>query len=380
MARTDPGHDRPSEYRLFGAFRFLLATMVVAQHASSLLPVVVSRAIGPLEIGGTAVYAFFIVSGFVISEAASATYRSRPAAFLLNRVLRLYPTYLVALLASALVMSAAAARFVPGMGESPITPERFASPTVLANAMALFPFWKAVQNHLGVPEILEQGWALRVEFLYYAFMAVALFIGVRSRAGLAPVLAVSGLSLLVVVALAWRQVGGSAFENVPYFVFGTALFFMSAKRGASPVAAGIALGAIGMILLHLLGRPATFGDSHFARDRWGELALLTILVSLMLTLSRVSVRSRRLIRTDRWLGDLTYPLYLMHWAVLIAAKTWMPHASLLTTLIAFAGCCAVSWASVVGIERPIGLLRARLRRGLPSQPSRTFEPVSAVPS
>ena len=244
--------------------------------------------------------------------------------------------------------------------------------------MALFPFWKLVESHLGIPEILEQGWALRVEFLFYGVVALGLLVTTQLRIGLAPVLATAGTVLLVAVTVVPNHAAGSALENAPYFVLGAALFWLEDGKRRRWGAALIGLCAAVLIVAEMVARPATFGLGHFFRDGRGELLLLAGLTTVFVVLAHIRIESCSLIRMDRVLGDLTYPLYLLHWAVLIAVKTWMPHASLLSTVVAFGLSCALSCFVLAAVERPISALRAHLR-----QPHRSLfrmGKIAALPS
>ncbi len=61
-------------------FRFSLALMVMSEHLSGIVPA---------QAGRLAVEAFFCISGFLISMVATTRYAGRPAAFLVNRFLRI---------------------------------------------------------------------------------------------------------------------------------------------------------------------------------------------------------------------------------------------------------------------------------------------------
>src|SRR5690242_14321699 len=95
-------------YRPFGTLRTLLALLVLLQHVGH---------VGPIEMqanwswatGSVAVLVFFVLSGFVITEAAENTYWKRPLRFAANRALRIIPQYVMslALSISAIAMAAA---------------------------------------------------------------------------------------------------------------------------------------------------------------------------------------------------------------------------------------------------------------------------------
>jgi peptidoglycan/LPS O-acetylase OafA/YrhL len=79
-----------------GIIRVLLAIAVVVGHASSVVP---NRA--PKMTGGTAsVEMFYMISGFYMAMVLNRKYRGPGSTwvFYMNRLLRLYPTYLAVLL------------------------------------------------------------------------------------------------------------------------------------------------------------------------------------------------------------------------------------------------------------------------------------------
>ena len=70
-------------YRVVGLFRLMLATAVVCGHAGWLTGG--DNPIGRLLGARNAVLLFFVMSGFVLTEAAATYYRNRPWAFAANR-------------------------------------------------------------------------------------------------------------------------------------------------------------------------------------------------------------------------------------------------------------------------------------------------------
>src|SRR5436305_1931213 len=80
-----------------GYLRFYLATSVFVWHFAS-------RWTGTFMFSFTAVFCFFIISGFYMSLILNGPYRTAGLrAFYFNRALRLYPTYLAALLVAAML-------------------------------------------------------------------------------------------------------------------------------------------------------------------------------------------------------------------------------------------------------------------------------------
>ena len=95
--------DAAYPYRYFGVFRLMLATLVMMQHfGDDLAPYELTVALAPYTVGDVAVVVFFALSGFVITEAVDAVYRVRPLPFLANRLLRIVPHFLLALVLTML--------------------------------------------------------------------------------------------------------------------------------------------------------------------------------------------------------------------------------------------------------------------------------------
>jgi peptidoglycan/LPS O-acetylase OafA/YrhL len=78
-----------------GTIRLLLAVSVVITHSAPVFGV-------RLLSGDMAVTAFFMVSGFLMALILETRYVGRTGAFYLNRILRIYPAYFVALAGSVL--------------------------------------------------------------------------------------------------------------------------------------------------------------------------------------------------------------------------------------------------------------------------------------
>ena len=104
---------------------------------------------------------FFVVSGYVITS--SVTRSPKPSGFAINRVARLYPAYVVAVLVSAVTITV----FSLGVA-APTVPE------VLVN-LTMF------QAFFGVSHIDGVYWTLAVELVFYAMVLVALWTGGWAR-------------------------------------------------------------------------------------------------------------------------------------------------------------------------------------------------------
>jgi peptidoglycan/LPS O-acetylase OafA/YrhL len=313
--------DGAYRYRYFGGFRLLLAALVMIQHfAADLAPAPLAAALAPYAVGSMAVLAFFALSGFVITEAVDTVYRNRARPFLTNRLLRIVPHFLLAV---ALSMAAHALfRAVGGehlWRSQPSFPgTAFALPNMVLNFAGIVPG----MDRFIAYNFLDITWAVRVEMAFYLGMAVCIAIGrlLPWRHGFA---AVAGALLLLLLPLTWRAmhgIGPAMLVFVPYFAFGGGLYFATTGSRAGWLTV---LVTVPVMLWHQVGQLAQAASTQpVPPSVTGNLLILAALLAGMTALGFARIGRGREI--DRWLGNLTYPLYLYHEVVLIVLLTFSP--------------------------------------------------------
>ena len=280
-----------------------------------------------IEFGGAGVVVFFLVSGYIITQVLM---RESPGVFLVRRFFRIYPLYICAVLLEAANRYRSGAPFV-GVG-------------VLLQQMSLFGDLFQTPHALAGVE-----WTLRVEVLFYLFMAALKWGGVidgRASRAMPAVLAVAVAGLFLMPCVPGRWAWCYAYLNLygPFLLLGSYLFlYQNARAG---IGSCLSMGALVMlgywILLPQLQPPTS--QSHFAA--YGVLIFLLLWWSR----SRLSIGAVGLA-----LSELTYAVYLFHnWlypSLATQAGRWMqaPWAIHITALAVLLGVC---WLAVRGIERP----------------------------
>lgn len=372
---TDTAHHsaaRPAAqagYVPFGAFRLLLSLLVVLQHAAAQLGTPgIRAAVGPFEPGSTAVFVFFVLSGTIIADAVDHTYRSRPFAFLANRLMRIVPSYAVAL---AVTLAVAALAFACGLGPiaadgSTLQPGDLVSPRVIAaNLAAVLP---GVPHGLfgePVPMLIPIVWAVRIEVLFYVAYFAAVLISTTGGIGLGRVLSVFGAAALVAAVASVETGAGAALANAPFFVLGVAAHRLLARDrtfdGGAVIAGLFAAGALVLSLWRIASLDPVIAGTAQVRVTPVEIGLFIGLITLFANLATVRLEPGAWVRADRRLGDLTYPLYLNHMAVvsLAAAATVVPSAGGMAVASALA--IVASWLIAAPTEPVIARLRDRIR-------------------
>lgn len=329
-------------YRPLGAYRFLLAAMVAVSHTHLLAGGSLSAVLEPLGLGNMAVMSFFVLSGFVISEAIAVYYCGRPGAFLVNRLLRIFPPFLVAL-GFSLLVHWGVVQLVELQLFDPLSDSQrksiFTAQNILANALCLVVIYGL--SHLGL--VLDYlfvrfVWAVAVELHFYYVAATLLFCSeltsFRKAEARVPLLWWGVAALFVALfLLSMASPGKLLFYAVwiPYFALGVAIFHLAAGH-KEPDTHVLNLGFLVRHQWRIWGGLAAIGVNWHAYaymsknpGNWAAVgvAILNLLAVILYFLGRTTT-SGRMKALDRWVGDITYQLYLNHYAVSIATLSLVP--------------------------------------------------------
>lgn len=365
-------------YRPLGIYRFTLAGMVVVSHTHILSGGNLSVFLGHLGIGTMAVMAFFVLSGFVIAEALATYYSGRPGAFLVNRFLRIFPPFFLALGFSLLIHWN-----ISQLGElqffDPLSNGQrslmFSTENIIANALCLIIIYGL--SHFGL--ILDYlfvrfVWAVAVELHFYyvaaAFVYFLQLVKDRKLSAYTPLISwISAVLFVILFILAMVAPHKLLFYAVwiPYFVLGMAIFhlitqekyvghcYLSLTRNRWMVWGTLAVIGVNWHAYNYMSKnPANWVGV--------DLVVLNILVVAMLLLSRCTIKGR-FKAVDRWIGDITYPLYLNHYAVSIATLSLAPveYRGLPLFMANFITCIVVSICLSYVSEPITRKLRSRIR-------------------
>lgn len=291
---------------------------------------------------------FFLVSGYIVSQAADGDRRS---AFALKRAARLLPVMIIAVAATLAVSALNAARGVPGPPE--LVPEQAYSWHAIAEAVGLGPTFGGIS-------VLFVLWTLNVEYQWYLLLWAA--IGPLTRRPVASTLALM-VAVLLLIDFGPGRVGPFSFsvENLTYvFVILIGRWIYLTVRGAVSWAwaAGGILACIG---LYAFTRWPYDGIEEFsgAHPRIAAVLWATLILIVLL----------RFVRTTPWrpigfVADVSYGIYLFHIPVMwLLLPLISPGGRLFTLglLVTVTTVLLVSWASYRYIETPI---RRAVRRRL----------------
>ncbi|PCE14957.1 hypothetical protein AUC47_02115 [Microbacterium sp. SZ1] len=342
MTDRHPLAGSPFPYRenSLNLFRLILAALVLFAHSWYIAGQGVGPQIQGENLGGWAVAGFFVLSGFLITR---SRFRTSAGDYLLHRVARIYPAFLVCLIVTAAVFGPIAALVengsLAGYVSTPVTPLQYIWGN-LALDITTYDIG-ATLNTVPYPNAWNGSlWTLYYEFLCYLIVwllgAWALF-----RRSYVPAIVAFLVSVLV-----WMNIGlterlgmdGSfalLFKLLPFFLGGAVAFLVIERLGVNRWM------AIGSLLLAVA--------SIALIPHWGGQVSSPFLAYGLLYLSTV-------IPQPRWIAknDISYGFYIYAWpiqqlTVLFGGDRWGMPIYILITIVGTVVLAMLSWFF---IERP----------------------------
>jgi peptidoglycan/LPS O-acetylase OafA/YrhL len=361
---------KDAPYRALGAFRLVLAITVVLSH-TWFLTFSYRSFVQDLGVGNFAVMGFFVLSGFIIYEEVDVFYRDRPVAFLGNRLLRLVPPYWAAAIVSILVHAILLWLGILKLPDYTSLPGLMFDPRNMAvQVTGIFPVFN-VNRFFPKMEwyyFVRFAWAIFVEFVFYFLIGACLVLlpVAQKISSIRVYLASTAVAVLGVhIFSEYVHPLHTSVAFFPYFVLGAAIYCARVRGDA--VAGSIAALSYVLVAIHFL-RYAQ-GQLSFYVNWWNGatrpvvfIPTLTMLAIPFLLALMSGIRlPDRLARIDQSLGDLTYPLYLNHYTVLVAAYSFFPEPNWVVQAATVVASFAASLTLQRLIEGPMSKVRDRIR-------------------
>ncbi|MCJ2135999.1 acyltransferase [Methylobacterium sp. J-026] len=322
----------------FGSLRLLFAVLVILAHAPELVDgdrsrELLTRVFGTLSLGEVAVDGFFLVSGYLITASYRAK-RSFPD-YLMRRVLRIYPAFVVA----SLLCIAVVAPLAGGDLAAASPPE-----TLVRLALLLMPMVPGAFATLPYPLLDGSMWTIPCEFGCYLLLGLVGTARALRRRGryLALLAGLGGLLVLRRVFLPIGQPGdglGALSEMIRLtFVFACGGGFQLFADRIAYTGRGAALAAL--LLLPLMFSPP-LAEPAFA-----------ILGGYLIFWFAFAVRPNALSRATAQV-DPSYGLYLYAWPIQNLLVARVPGISPWTeAALALAAAIPLGLLSWYLVERP----------------------------
>lgn len=324
-----------------GTFRLLLALGVVASHTHGYIfskyP----------DTGIIAVVTFFFISGYLIPSTFQTHYDvgspfSRLRKYAINRALRIYPLYWVALVAALAIIC-----FKGNFADYDLSPKAILQ-NVLLLGLNQDVFWGNDTKLIG------PAWTLDIELQFYLLVPFLMLVKERFPRMFIVLLctmSIIGLRLLL------HPNGSLSIDRsiLPYSIFfslGMIVYFFkgnSPRLMKSPIYRIVASGLL-IASLALFKQPGI--------SQW-LISLATIMVASALLQRPVS-------SLDKYLGDLSYPVFVLH-SPLIILGIWPAETFFTSLLFNAATTLAVAAIAHWATSRHIEKLRSR-NKDIPLSP------------
>lgn len=333
---TPPVHR--DNYRMQGFFRFVLALMVLWSHSVPAFFPELTSLFSRLQLGNVAVSAFFVLSGYLMSEAIAIWYSGRLSQFISNRYLRISPPLFVAAVVSIGVHIALSQMNLTMIGIEEIPNDALSRSNIIISLLdPLFPFNIPVAKLLGVVPppnsyaFVRYAWAIFTELIFYWTLA-AYFVTAR----LADARIASVTFFLIVVLMfvlgtghyndlfdpaAARPIARIPFvfhmQWAPHFLIGVMISRYARDRNPAALTVLLAAGLMAAIQLALYVRLDVIGTIPVL-----GLYFATLAAGFWLILA--NKREYRLgpfrftAKLDRAFGNLSYPIYINQFALALA--------------------------------------------------------------
>jgi len=358
---------------MFGLLRTTLALMVMVYHLF----------IGILPLGTYAVFGFYIISGYLMTlimhESYGYTLIGRYS-FATNRFLRLYPQYWAAAFLSILLITILGAHVTTSFHKSIYMP--ISIEDILDNLLMAFTAW--YPNSIN-PRLVPPTWAIIVEIFFYMLICIGIsktFLRVKTWL----FLSVCYVVFSYVAGWDWKaRYFPVAAASLP-FAIGATIYFLSKNEQLMKAFNKLPLSARSLYVLFLSNCLIWI---FLSRENIGDFVEIGFYSNIIIgsLLAYALVTGGKIIEinknTDKFIGDYSYPIYLLHWqcgliaSFIIFGEAFheLSYRGLVSLIFAFFIVAALSTIFIFGLDTHIQKVRKRIKANKSLQ--RTLVPRAA---
>lgn len=333
---------------MFGTYRTFLALLVVALHLG-----------GVPNIGAYAVFGFYALSGYLMTFIMQNNYgytTQGVARYAINRILRIYPIYWVSVLFTQGLIWSFGSAFTSSYHAAMYLPTSLID--IANNVFLFFPFREA-------PRLTPPAWALTVELFFYILIGL----GLSKNKRLTIVwFAVSVLYHAAAIGYQWgwgSRYYSMAAASLPFatgaliYHYRQELLALLSRHKVTSLGVFPYCVAFLIIINWAAGLMLNQSTGLFFYSNYILCALMVVVLSDKKELPFISKKF------DKWMGDFSYPIYLIHYqvgmlVVVLFSATGISVArpDLILMLASVPAIFALSWLITVLLERPIEAIRS----------------------
>lgn len=306
--------------------------------------------------GAFAVFGFYLVSGYLMTRILHETYSFRFSAFAFNRFLRLFPIYYI-----VAIFSAAAIFLLPSAGDFHAAWRiKLRAVDILGNGL-IFPF----EFYDASFRLLPATWSIAVELVNYFLLWLIVARNLK-LAAITALLALSYHAASGYLGMSWTSRYFPSYAALLPFALGACIYFWSGYiaglSGRFIRLTAIIASLVWMTNIIVCGMVSGLGKIHY--DQYFYLNFASLFV--FLACSTHPKLGISLSGSGKILGDLAYPIFLVHWIIGFGVSLLWPNGvpqGLFLFALSLPFILVASWALAWGADRWIEPLRNRVRTG-----------------
>lgn len=356
-------------YQVLDGLRGVAAVIVVFFHLSE--PLAASRFENVINHGYLAVDFFFLLSGYVIGYAYDDRWgKMTIGGFLRRRFERLQPLVILGMTLGAIGFYFTDSTIWPHIHEVPVW--KLIVVMLIGYTVLPIPLSMDIRGWQEMHPLNSVAWSLFFEYIANIFYAL----GLRklSNKGLACVVFLAGALLLhFAVTNPNGDIAGGWTLNAEHMRIGITRtlfpFFagLLLSRVARPVYIKNSFLWCSLLLVTVLFMPRIGGEDHLWMNGLYEAFCIIVVFPLIVYLGSSQVmRAESKGRICKFLGELSYPLYMTHYVLVYFYVAWVSNHSGITlrqawpyALLTFSGAAVLAYASLKLYDEPV---RAWLRK------------------
>lgn len=317
--------DTKKHYIILDALRGVAALVVVLFHLLETFTFG-NNHLQIINHGYLAVDFFFVLSGFVIGYAYDDRWNKMSlGSFFKRRLIRLHPMIIVGMLIGGITFFFQASPYFPGISEIPVW--KLLLVTVLG--FALVPVGPSLDIRAWNEMYPTNGPAWTLFFEYIANILYALFIRKFSNKVLAGLALVTGAALVHLAVTRGDIIGGWALDPLQLRIGFTRLLYpffagLLLSRIVKPGSVKNAFLWCSILLVTVLSVPRLGGTEHiWINGLYIAVSVIVLFPLIVYMGASGEVKGRFATKLCRFLGDISYPIYIIHYPLMYLFMAWV---------------------------------------------------------
>jgi peptidoglycan/LPS O-acetylase OafA/YrhL len=279
--------------------------------------------------GYLAVDFFFVLSGFVIGYAYDDRWGKMTLGnFFKRRLIRLHPMIIMGMLIGAVTFYFQASAFFPAIESTPVW--KWLLVFVIGITLLPAPQSLDIRGWGEMHPLNGPAWSLFFE--YIANILYALFIRKFSNKVLAVIVFIAGAALihLAVTSPNGDVIGGWSIEPHQFRIGLTRLLYpffagLLLSRVCKPGQIKNAFVWSSLLLVLMLAIPRIGGSNLWVNGIYDSLTIILVFPFIVYLGASGSSNGKFTSKASRFLGDISYPLYIIHYPFIYLYMAWIAH-------------------------------------------------------